>query len=69
MFANAFVRGGSVSLWRGVVRDLGYISSHWSNTDYSETSDVYKQGFDSVKIFPANNYSRANGFSVRCLAL
>jgi len=53
--------------WSGSVLYQGTYARYWSSSTYSST-DSYYLSFSTGSIGPAYKTSRANGFSIRCLA-
>jgi uncharacterized protein (TIGR02145 family) len=50
----------------GALYSRGNHGYYWSSTENS--SDAYYLNFNTSNVYPAFNYYRANGFSVRCIA-
>ncbi len=65
----SFVRGGLVDPWYGSSRLLDLSNYYWASTAYPNDSYAYHQSFNSANVLPSHSGNRANGFSVRCLAL
>ncbi len=60
-----FVRSGN--LYSGSLGNPAVSGYYWSNTVYS-SSNAYDLYFYSSGIYPADNYGRSDGRSVRCIA-
>ena len=64
-----FVRSGDINgdINGGTLNNPGVNSDYWSSTVSSSTNAYYLR-FNGTDIYPARNYSRYNGRSVRCVA-
>ena len=60
-----FVRSGDIN--GGTLNNPGVNGDYWSSTVSSSTNAYYLR-FNGTDIYPARNYSRYNGRSVRCVA-
>ena len=60
-----FVRAGGI--YGGTLYNPGVYGDYWSSTVSSSTY-TYRLGFNSTDIYPARNYYRYGGRSVRCVA-
>ena len=60
-----FVRSGSI--YGGTLTDPSVLGFYWSSTVSSSTY-AYSLSFSGTDIYPARNYSRFTGRSVRCVA-
>ena len=57
---------GARNSTNGALTNRGIFGYYWSSAEHgSNASSLY---FNSSRVFPANNFIRANGFSVRCIA-
>ena len=60
-----FVRSGFID--GGTLYSPGVLGFYWSST-VSSSTNAYYLNFDGTDIYPARNYYRYSGWSVRCVA-
>jgi len=72
LYANGFVRSGWVNLHFVTLRYFGHSDDMWSNTVLTYGTDLwgaraYHLNFSNFSVNPSDNYTRWDGFPVRCL--
>ena len=63
-----FLRAGDHDTTGTSVNNRGSLGHYWSKSS-SSTTNAYYLDFDSSRVAPRRNYTKAYGLTVRCVAL